>query len=732
MAPAARELAFRPRARLISILGEHLISDQAVALVELVKNAYDADARHVTVEVSGTDDVSGTVVVISDDGTGMTLDDLATRWLSPAADEKARAKATGQRTALGRLPIGEKGVGRFALHQLGRSLEMVTRAEKCPEYVISVDWDLYDGSDGYLDSVPVAVTERQPVVFADSTGTRLTVGRPRTPWDEKLLRKVQRALRRLQSPLREAALDFEVTLRCPDHPEFEEISATDILPLAHYEFRVMVDGDGQCDYEYTCRHPGVNFRELSGSEDLCRLAGQDVRDRGPRCGPFWMNLYVWDRSRDALAASGVSRRELDALAGVSLYRDGLRVLPYGEPGNDWLFLDQERIQAPAERIGNNQVIGLVEVDQSSNLRLRDKTNREGLIENDAFLDLRLLVRAAIRLFTTRWRADRPPPSQSKPTGTAIDHVVGARRTARAVRASARNDVHVDLSSGASAQAAGPATSKDDSGAGVRTVSQPEAVDVLLGQLDDVQAGIQVQREHFERLLQLAATGLAAERVVHEFGRQLAAALAAMREMKAVAHGTLGNAVKTLESVLATLEGEFRILAPYETIRRAPRTRPTSLRELAGLAVRLNQRVLRNNEVRAEIIGDDLIIPVRGTQVLQILDNLVYNAAYWLGTNEPGHDRRLALVISAQDHTVMVADNGPGVSSQAAALVFEPFFSMKEGGSGLGLYISAELARAAGGSLSFVKASGEDKRLPAWATGAAFELRLRNGAGESNG
>ena len=141
-------------------------------------------------------------------------------------------------------------------------------------------------------------------------------------------------------------------------------------------------------------------------------------------------VAVWDRSRDALVTSGVPRSELDAMAGVSLYRDGLRVLPYGEPGNDWLFLDQERIQAPAERIGNNQVIGLVEVDQSTNLLLRHKTNREGLIENDAFLDLRTLVRAvevkpersAAR--SALWNFVTDPPQQVITTAPLALGVVG--------------------------------------------------------------------------------------------------------------------------------------------------------------------------------------------------------------------------------------------------------------------------------------------------------------------
>jgi signal transduction histidine kinase len=726
-----RNLVFRPRARLISVLGEHLISDQAVALVELIKNAYDADARHVSVEITGIQDHSGAIVVIADDGTGMTLQDIETRWLSPAADEKERAKIAGERTALGRLPIGEKGVGRFAVHQLGRSLEMVTRAAGNPEYVVLVDWDSYDQSDGYLDDIKVEITERQPVLFIAQTGTCLTVRRPRSAWDDRLLRKVHRALRRLQSPLRESEMDFAITFRCPTHPELEEISPTDILRRAHYQFRALVDETGTCDYEYSCRHPSVGNRDEAGSEDLLRLTSHDRGPNGPRCGPFWLNLYVWDRTRDALAAAGVSRRELDALSGVSLYRDGLRVFPYGEPGDDWLFLDQDRIQAPAERIGNNQVIGLVEVDQSSNLRLRDKTNREGLIENDAFLDLRALSRAAIRSFTTHWRADRPSPSRSRTSGEPSDSVAVARRTARALRATARDDVAVELPPSmprAPTQPDNPGVSLN--GEGSRVVNQREAVDLLIGELDEVQQGIHSQTGRFERLLQLAATGLAAERVVHEFGRQLAAASEALRQMRSIP-GLAGDPLTTLTSVFSTLEAEFRILAPYETTRRAPRARQASIRELAVLALRLNNQVLDLNDAHTEIIGDDFLVRARGTQVLQILDNLIYNAAYWV-TKTKANNRRVAIIINAADRAVMVADNGPGVTEQETGLIFEPFFSMKEDGSGLGLYISAELAKATGGTLRYVAPGRASTQVPDWAIGAIFELKMCDEAEQANG
>src|SRR5262245_50935986 len=107
-----REVTFRPRARLVSVLGEHLISDQAVGLIELVKNAYNADATEVEIQLLGLATPETTTVIIKDNGVGMTVGDVEGKWLSPAVDHKERDKRQNVRTRLGRLPIGEKGVGR--------------------------------------------------------------------------------------------------------------------------------------------------------------------------------------------------------------------------------------------------------------------------------------------------------------------------------------------------------------------------------------------------------------------------------------------------------------------------------------------------------------------------------------------------------------------------------------------------------------------------------------------
>lgn len=721
MPERSHTVSFRPRARLVSILGEHLISDQAVGLIELVKNAYDADAAEAVVELQRLADPERASIVVTDNGLGMTLDDLMTKWLSPAVDHKDRKKRQGERTARGRLPIGEKGVGRFAVHHLGRHLSMVTRSAGSDELLLEVDWDRFDASESFLDGLALTVVERPPQVFrGNSTGTRLEITHLRVPWNEKLVRKVHRTLRRLQSPLRENAPDFRVRLVCPEFPELQDTDPTDILDRAHYEFRAVIEPNGECDYEYICRHPAVAPRKRSGTDPLS--LGDHRESRPAECGSFWLNLYVWDRTGDYLHRAGISRSELDAHCGVSLFRDGLRVLPYGEPGDDWLLLDQERVQAPAKRISNNQVIGLVLVDQETSLQLRDKTDRQGLVENQAFQDLRMLVRATIRLFTAHWLADRPPREERRRDDTPMGDIDVAQALASAIGKTARDDVRVRRPRNPSAdnphRPDPPPRSGDE-----ETITQRQAVEELVTELYGVSAALREEQRQQDIMRQLAATGLAAERVVHEFGRQVAATTLHLEQLERLfrTDAAASGPLSTISACLRTLRNEFRVLAPYETAGRADRMRPTSVLEAVNLALLLNEHILASAGVEASIRGEDFEVRSRPAAIVQILDNLIHNASHWLSLTG-NEDRRVAVVLRADSGHVLVNDSGPGIHPEIRDQLFQPFTTLKVEGTGLGLFISAELAESLG---CVLRLAGPDERCPDFA-GAAFVLEFPDG------
>ena len=170
-----KDLIFKPRARLILQLGDQLIKNESIAFLELVKNAYDADATRVSIVMEKVDDPENGKIIIEDDGCGMTPEIITNVWMEPGSDFKEKMFRENIRTPkFKRLPLGEKGIGRFAVHKLGNLIEVITRAENNPEVVLSIDWSLFNKSD-YLENIGIKMIEREPVYFKNKTGTRIEI-----------------------------------------------------------------------------------------------------------------------------------------------------------------------------------------------------------------------------------------------------------------------------------------------------------------------------------------------------------------------------------------------------------------------------------------------------------------------------------------------------------------------------------------------------------------------------
>jgi hypothetical protein len=122
------KVPFKPRARLLLLLGDQLIKDPGVAVFELVKNAFDADSPSATVTMSHVENQTRGQIIVEDCGVGMDANTVTGVWLEPGTDYRVRQKDKGELThKFRRVPIGEKGVGRFAAHKLGKRIRLVTR-----------------------------------------------------------------------------------------------------------------------------------------------------------------------------------------------------------------------------------------------------------------------------------------------------------------------------------------------------------------------------------------------------------------------------------------------------------------------------------------------------------------------------------------------------------------------------------------------------------------------------
>ena len=443
--------ALRPRARLMLMLGLELISSEAVAVSELVKNSYDADASTVVVSLADSTPERPASLTILDDGSGMSPDTVERVWLEPATPSRRRRKVS----PAGRRSLGEKGIGRFATAKLAERLELITYTGSAlnEETHLKVDWDDFTDEDAYLDEIIIPWRTGPATFFGRhktaarmwrsllanynarsgtdglspgvTHGTALVMEGLRAEWDEVLVGDIARTLARLISPAADEALeqserDYRILLDLP--PRLAGFSGwvgpSEELGRPHYRLRATVDKAGRATIQMRIRGEGESRPTIE-----TRFSG--TGGRTPKCGPFSFSLRVWDRDRDALTenapnASFIEMRQLlDQSAGVSVYRDGFRVLPYGENGDDWLRLDRRRKNVPTRRLSNNQVIGALNITADGNPDLIDQTNREGLVEGPALEDLRHLVGGIIvQLETARYDVRHQGPRQ--PRARSVD------------------------------------------------------------------------------------------------------------------------------------------------------------------------------------------------------------------------------------------------------------------------------------------------------------------------
>jgi DNA topoisomerase VI subunit B len=209
--------SFRPKARIMELLGEQLIKNHTLALFEIVKNSYDADATEVELKLCDIDQDDGTIK-ITDNGYGMSFQTVTEVWMEPAHGHKLERRIEGKRTEKGRLQVGEKGVGRFAVHRLGTKISMITKAKDTPEVVVNIDWEEFSKSE-YLDQAKIEIIEREAKTFKGAaTGTYIEISNLKQKWRRGDIRKLYRSVKSMTP----ASLTYKNKEENPESPKYKD------------------------------------------------------------------------------------------------------------------------------------------------------------------------------------------------------------------------------------------------------------------------------------------------------------------------------------------------------------------------------------------------------------------------------------------------------------------------------------------------------------------------------
>lgn len=696
---------------MLLLLGDQLIRDPGIAVFELVKNAYDADSPDVTVTMSQITDEELGKIVVEDSGTGMDYRTVTEVWMEPGTDYRAQQREAGERTPkYHRLPLGEKGVGRFAAHKLGNYISLVTRKQDNPEIVVEIDWTTYT-QHKYLEEIPVSIIQREPRVFmGNKTGTRIEVTKLRSTWNRGMVRELARAVNSICSPFEKlrkvdnsrnettpTSSEFKASLVLTENREWLKgiLTVDQVLDYALFTAHCDIVGNTvKYDYEFT-PYPAmdkVEARAVSG-RTVTIEAREDVNlDLINRhIGPIHIDLYIYDRDTYILALGVTDRKGLkgflDDNGGIRVYWEDIRVYDYGEPGNDWLNLGARRVNVPTRRLSNNIVIGAVSLtydesivfDPGRNLGLIEKTNREGFVDNASFRAFRHAVEHAVQQITAERNIDK----------IRIRNAYSVRRL--------KEPVIEDLTD-------------------LRDIVEKKKLTNELGPyLDRIEEDFVTVRDHF---LTSASAGLSLSTVIHEVEKGVA------ELEKAVKEDLASPRIIALAKHLADLIEGFGTL-----IRKSGATKEKAS-SLISQAVFNTQLRLKVHDIKAIIDQSqgDFEVTCSKRMTIATIMNLIDNSIWWLDNKwDQAKDVKRIYIGTSREFKggpgIVVTDNGPGFIDPPEYLI-EPFISRKPDGMGLGLHIADQVMKIQGGELRFPEAG--EVSLPSGLDGAVVALVFREG------
>jgi len=352
-------------------------------------------------------------------------------------------------------------------------------------------------------------------------------------------------------------------------------------------------------------------------------------------------------------------------------------MPYGEKGNDWLRLDSRRIQNPGKRIGNDQVIGMIEINQETNIFLKDKTNREGLIEDEYFEKFVSLIYGAIIIFESILYDDRKKvyPKKEKTSNQKIEEKVDIVKTD--LNEIKKKVEEVDNQTTSQTK---PIFTKVEQQVNELTQQVTDTIDEL--------------EKDKQILFNLAGTGLAAERFTHEFARLVSGAISSLERLKKRIDLSDAKTKKEIDSIngaLEVLRNDIRLLGPMFYIKKVAKEKDLNIREIIQNTISLQEPFIEKEGVEMIIEGDSFIVLMREGSCMQIFNNLIDNAVFWCSRKSETDKKQIKIILDSNEKSVYVSDSGPGINTRYRDKIFDPFFSMKgEDGRGLGLYIVKEI------------------------------------------
>jgi len=677
--------SIRPAGRHIFTIGRDLVQDKFAAIVELVKNAYDADATKVTILFDFDPKSTGLTITIKDDGHGMSRDVLLEKWLTLSTSDKKNRRESPKK----RVMQGRKGIGRYAANTLGKDLELETVDVEGFKTSLYLLWEEFE-SASYLDDVKVKVTTEET---DNRPGTSMKIRvfeQDVKEWVPFLSDRASSQMKLLKTELRKLTpprefLDkkdkFEIYVEYKNFPGTysiqELIEPFPLNDVYDYRIRGRVANNGGILY-FENQRSGDPVEEIPYLEKT-------------KCGPLNVDIRVYDREKEAIVelvgrglGSNITEAKmlLNVNNGVGVYRNGFRIRPLGDPGFDWLRLDEDRVNNPSVKVGSNQIIGYVQIGAEEDSGLEEKSARDGLKHNLQYDSLKTIVRDIISNLESRRYKYRIKSGKSRKRNSATQGVEKLRGA----------DIQTSVS---------------------KVLHQASLDDVIIEKVEEI---IKKEESEFKRIANdledeirtyqgQSTLGKIVNVILHEGRRPLntfvnqipSLSKSIERFNKAPNQNDAERIDRITKNILIEVESLkklFESIDPLATKSRTDREEFNIYESIVGV-YNIFENTLNEKNIKFEITGNpDSTLFGWKSDIYSIFTNLFDNSIFWISKHEM-QNRKIFVNVDKYRGGIRIEyrDSGPGIDPFILEdnILFDPGVTMKEGGMGLGLAIALESA-----------------------------------------
>ena len=682
-------LPFHIHPRVFAALGADLVTDDVVAVVELVKNSYDAFAQNVWVRF--TKDLNGNLELeIEDDGYGMSRESIESSWLVVATPLKLQ-NPNVKKGNKSRRVVGEKGLGRLSAARLGTKLLMQTQADKNPCWEVMVDWEtLFQHNQ--MEDCSLEIREVSDKFRFVKSGTYIKISNLKSTWKDKQIVNLEDGLKRIINPLFKSD-DFKIHFLKPDSTELEKIEITSHDFLANPKYKIYGESDKFGNVEGKYKYSPIDYNK--GRECEIRLNWEQIfssiqesdKDHlsqdSIQCGPFSFEVRAWDLQAEDTKEISIKyevrkneiRKSIGAFKGISVYRDNILILPKTENSRDWLGLDARRISKVGTRLSTSQIVGYVSISSENNPGIKDTSDRERLADCIEVEEFREILCAIVGKFEIERDQDRFKREIEKPMKVLFSQIDS-------------QDIFTNINSKLKDGA--------DSSEVIHLINQ------VKNSLTETRKTIQSRFVYYSRL---ATIGTIALYLIHEIRNKTFVVGGLIR----ILEGTdiylndtdIKKACIGAKESIRSLERLADTFAPLASRNFRRRTRKSVLEERIKNCIELKQISIEPKHIVCVVPDSITMVAVDPGELDTIILNLITNSEYWL-SQIPKTQRKLIFACEIQTSRefvrVTVSDTGPGIKREDIDKVFLPGVTRKPNGFGMGLTVVSELVSIYDGNI----------------------------------